>query len=152
MNKKRKVVTLTSIFPASKSEVFRLLQKLELLSTIAYPYITFIPIHNSKELVWKESETFVFRAKLLGFIPFGRHEINVLEFNENKIYTNEKNTYVPTWNHEIILKDLENSETEYTDVVEIEAGWKTNFVYLWAKRFYAHRQRKWIKILKNKLM
>lgn len=29
----------------------------------------------------------------------------------------------------------------------IHAGWKTVFVWLWAKMFYAHRQRKWIRLL-----
>ena len=36
-----------------------------------------------------------------------------------------------------------------TDRVEIHAGWKTVFVWLWANAFYAHRQRKWIRLLKR---
>ena len=39
-------------------------------------------------------------------------------------------------------------KTEYTDGVDIKAGWKTPFIWIWAKAFYAHRQRKWIKLLK----
>ncbi len=57
--------------------------------------------------------------------------------------------YVPVWNHEIILNKIDETKTEYTDIVEIYAGWKTDFVYIWAKLFYAHRQKKWIKILNN---
>ncbi len=150
MNKRKRIVKRTSVFPASKGKIFKLLQKFEILSRIAYPYITFTPINNSKELLWKAGETFVFKAKLLGFIPFGIHTINVIEFDETKrIYTHEKNTYVPIWNHEITLKKLSETETEYTDIVEIYAGWKTYFVYIWAKWFYAHRQRKWMKIINN---
>ena len=33
-----------------------------------------------------------------------------------------------------------------TDEVEIQAGWKTVFIWLWARAFYTHRQRKWIKL------
>ncbi len=149
---KTRFCKITSIFPASKNTVFNLLKNFEILKEIAYPYITFIPINNSNNLVWKEGKTFIFKAKLLGFIPFGIHKITVIDFKENgKIYTHEKNTYVPIWYHEIILKKTNENETEYTDIIEIYAGWKTYFVYLWAKLFYAHRQRKWIKILKYKI-
>ena len=43
---------------------------------------------------------------------------------------------------------LDSSHTKYTDKVEILAGWKTPFIWLWANAFYAHRQRKWITLLK----
>ncbi len=66
---------------------------------------------------------------------------------ENGILTNETNTYVPVWNHEIILEKLDENTTKYTDIVEIEAGWKTVFVCVGAKCFYGHRQRKWRKSL-----
>lgn len=59
-------------------------------------------------------------------------------------------TYVPTWNHRILLKPLGEKESQYTDVVEIYAGWKTPFVCLWAKIFYSHRHKKWLKLLNNK--
>lgn len=34
------------------------------------------------------------------------------------------------WNHEIKLIELDGSHTEYTDRVEIKAGWKTLFIWL----------------------
>ncbi len=146
--KKTKIVKVSSIFPASKKRVFELLQGFEILSEIAYPYITFKPLNGDNNLIWKVGETFVFKAKLLGFIPFGTHTIRVREFDYNtRIYTNESNTYVAVWNHEIVLNEIDNEKTLYTDEVEIYAGWKTAFVYIWAKLFYKHRQRKWISIL-----
>lgn len=50
-----------------------------------------------------------------------------------------------------VLKTLQYIEntTQYTDEVEINAGWKTIFVYMWANAFYAHRQRKWKRLLSN---
>ena len=38
------IVIKTSIFPASKDEVFNKLQKLKLLQYIAWPYATFTPV------------------------------------------------------------------------------------------------------------
>jgi hypothetical protein len=64
------------------------------------------------------------------------------------IQSRERNEYVPVWDHKITLRD-KGEETEYTDEVKIQAGWKTAFIWLWAEAFYAHRQRKWVKMLKE---
>ena len=45
------IVIKTSIFPASKDEVFNKLQKLKLLQYIAWPYATFTPV-GEKISVW----------------------------------------------------------------------------------------------------
>ncbi len=143
------VVVERKIFPASKDEVFNMLKTFKILKAIASPHMSFEPVNTSEKLIWKEGETFTFRAKLLGLIPFGFHEINVIDFDKDyRIYTNEINTYVPVWNHEILLNDLGDGRTEYFDIVEIYAGWKTVFIYIWAKMFYKHRQRKWVRILR----
>ncbi len=151
---KSKIVNISSNFPVPKNEVFVNLQSFKTLSYIARPYIRFLPIDKNQDFVWKKGGIFTFKTKLLGIIPFGIHTINVIEFNENTfIYTNETNTYVKIWNHKIELKSINENETEYRDIVEIYAGWKTYFVYIWAKLFYRHRQKRWIKLLslKNKI-
>ena len=66
-----------------------------------------------------------------------------------RISTEERNKLVPLWNHRIYLEAIDQKTTRYTDEVEIGAGWKTLFVALWAKMFYAHRQRKWQKLLSD---
>ncbi len=134
-------------FSAAKSRVFKLLQQFETLQQVAAPYISFTPVDGNTKLQWRVGETYRFKTKLVGFLPFGEHVIRVVSFDHDSIYTNEHNTYVAVWNHEIVLTELANGHTEYTDRVEIYAGWKTFFVYTWAKLFYAHRQRKWVKIL-----
>ncbi len=145
-----KVVKKTSHFPASKHEVYNLLKNFDILSKIAFPYVTFNSLDGDNNINWQVGETYRFKARLIGFIPFGIHTINVVKFDEEDgVYTNEQNTYVPTWNHEVILRKIDENTTEYTDEVEIGAGWKTYFVYLWATLFYRHRQKKWIKILKG---
>ena len=146
MNKKTMVVRKTSIFPASRDRIFSLIQQLETLRFIASPYATFTSFEDNEELVWQEGKCFKFKFKLFGVIPYGIHTINVIKFND-EIYTNESNTHVPIWNHRITLNECGNGKTEYTDEVEIGAGWKTFFIYLWARCFYSHRQKKWIKLL-----
>lgn len=100
---------------------------------------------------WEAGSTPRFHFRLFGFIPLGIHTINVIRFSlEEGMYTHEENKFVPVWNHEIILEELPDGKCRYTDIVEIYAGWKTVFVALWANCFYAHRQKKWIKLLNKK--
>ena len=145
-------VKKSSVFPAAKDEIFRRLQKLKTLQYIAHPYATFKSVDDTEELTWEEDSAFAFHFKLFALIPFGVHTIKVIQFDiEKGIYTQEGNKHVPVWNHKIILEKINENTTKYTDIVEIQAGWKTLFVYLWANSFYAHRQRKWKRLLKRKI-
>ena len=101
---------------------------------------------------WEVGSISRFKFRLFGIIPFGIHTIHVIRFGvDDGIYTHEGNEHVPTWNHEIILEELPGNRCRYTDKVDIDAGWKTIFIWLWAKCFYDHRQRKWIKMLRGKI-
>lgn len=145
-------VKKSSVFPAAKDEIFRRLQKLKTLQYIAHPYATFKSVDDTEELTWQEDSAFAFHFKLFALIPFGVHTIKVIQFDiEKGIYTQEGNKHIPVWNHKIILEKINENTTKYTDIVEIQAGWKTLFVYLWANCFYAHRQRKWKRLLKRKI-
>ena len=142
------IVRKTSIFPAERTEVFARLQRLETLQFIAAPYASFTPVEESADFKWREGSVSAYRFKLFGLIPFGTHAIRIERFDADVIQSREGNEHVPVWNHRITLKDV-GAGTEYTDEVEIRAGWKTFFVLLWAMAFYAHRQKKWIRLLRG---
>lgn len=143
-------VKKSSVFPAGRHDVFLRLKELATLREISWPYATFTSIERCEDMSWNPGETTSFRLHLFGIIPFGTHTIRVVRFSETEgVYTHERNNHVPVWNHEIILRELTDKTCEYTDRVEIGAGWKSIFFYLWACCFYAHRQRKWIRILNN---
>ena len=142
------VIRKSSVFPAPRKEVFTRLQRLETLQYIAAPYATFTPVEDTNDFSWREGAVSSYHFKLFGFIPFSIHTIRIEKFDQSGIQSREHNKHVPVWNHLITLEDL-GSQTKYTDEVEIHAGWKTVFIWLWAKAFYAHRQGKWIKLLKS---
>ena len=142
------IVQKTSVFPASRDVVFQKLQRLETLQTIAKPYATFEPAGKTPA-VWTVGSRSSFRLRLFGIIPFGAHTIRIVRFDPEKISSREGNRHVPVWKHDILLVPIDENHTEYTDRVEIRAGWKTLFIWLWAKAFYAHRQRKWIRMLRK---
>ena len=143
------IVRKSSLFPAPREEVFARLQRLETLQYIAAPYATFTPAEKNAVFSWQEGKTSSYRFRLFGFIPFGVHTIRIERFDTNGIQSRESNPHVPVWDHLIMLED-QGDQTKYTDEVEIHAGWKTVFIWLWAKAFYAHRQRKWIQLLQTK--
>ena len=142
------IVQKTSVFPAPRDVVFQKLQRPETLQTIAKPYVAFEPV-DSAAAVWTAGSTSSYRLRLFGFIPFGTHTIRIVRFDPEKVSSQEGNRHVPVWNHDILLVPIDENHTEYTDRVEIKAGWKTIFIWLWAKAFYAHSQRKWIRLLKE---
>ena len=143
------IVTKSSVFPASRDAVFEKLQRLETLQTIAKPYATFEPV-GAAEQIWTVGGTSAYRFRLFGVIPFGTHTIHIVRFDPEGVSSREGNEHVPVWNHNITMIPLDGNHTKYTDRVEIRAGRKTPFIWLWANAFYAHRQRKWIRLLKNK--
>lgn len=140
------IVQKSSLFPASKETVFRKLQQLETLQLIAKPFATFEPVGETVS-TWEVGSTSAYRFRLFGLIPYGTHTIHILRFDPDGVSSREGNAHVPVWNHEISLVEKDESHTLYTDRVEIRAGWKTAFVWLWANAFYAHRQRKWVRLL-----
>ena len=142
------IVQRTSVFPADRNTVFHKLRQLSTLQTIAAPYASFEPVGDGTP-TWEVGGTSAYRFRLFGFIPFGTHTIHIVRFDPDGISSREGNEHVPAWNHDIKLRPLDDGRTEYTDRVEIHAGWKTAFVWLWAEAFYAHRQRKWIRLLRQ---
>ena len=142
------IVRKTSVFPAPRDEVLSRLQRLETLQYIAAPFALFTPVNETAGFIWEAGAVSGYRFKLFGIIPFGIHTIRIERVDQDGIQSREHNRHVPVWDHLITLKDL-GDRTEYTDEVVIRAGWKTVFVWLWAGAFYAHRQRKWIRLLQK---
>ena len=142
------IIQKTSIVPSPKEKIFQKLQQLDTLQYIAKPYASFEPI-GQVQPIWTAGSTSSYRFRLGGLIPFGIHTIHIERFDPDGVSSRESNEHVPVWNHNISLNALDGSHTEYTDRVEIQAGWKTLFIWLWANAFYTHRQRKWIRLLKR---
>ena len=142
------IVQRTSIFPVDRDRVFQKLRQLSTLQAVAAPYATFEPVMDAPP-AWEVGGTSSYRLRMFGLIPFGTHTIHIVRFDPDGISSREGNEHVPVWNHDIKLRPLDDDRTEYTDRVEVHAGWKTPFIWLWAEAFYAHRQRKWIRLLRR---
>ncbi len=100
---------------------------------------------------WVEGEVVVGWVFLFGFIPFSRHHLNVSEINESTrtLRSREHGGLITTWNHDIIVTPLDATTCEYRDHIEIDAGNLTWLVGLYARAFYAVRQRRWRSLAKE---
>ncbi len=134
-------VIKSSFFPASREEVYKRLQQLETLEKIARPFASFEPA-GPVSGAWKEGDTYGFRLKLFGVIPMGIHRIHLVRFSPGTVSSREGNSFVPVWNHEIIMTPAGKDRTFYTDKVEIHAGWRTPFIWLWANAFLRSQAEK----------
>jgi hypothetical protein len=145
----RKTIIISSIFPATPDTIWPLLLRIETLRYITAPYAKFTPVNPYEKDEWCEGTAIDFRLWIFGFIPFGIHTILVQRLDESNyiVTSREKNRLVPIWNHTISLVPMNTLTTSYTDEVELNARWLTQLVYLWARVFYKHRQKKWLLLL-----
>jgi hypothetical protein len=53
------------------------------------------------------------------------------------------------WNHTLSFREVAPGAVSYTDEIEIQAGWLTPGIWLFAQVFYRYRQRRWKALLPN---
>ena len=146
--KKGLKISISSILNNSTEKIWDKILNIETLIEICKPMARFKLISNENIMKWELNKEYIFKLLIYGFLPFGRHKI-ILEILDEKnkiILSKEHNSIVKIWNHKILMENIEENKTKYTDEVEIYAGIFTIFVAVWAKIFYKHRQKKWKKI------
>lgn len=120
-----------------------------LLEYVAYPLIRFTPISPGTFPKQWSTGTHWVGLRILGFLPFGKQAI-VISYPEAVegflLRDNGHSALVRVWDHTITIK-AEAGRTWYTDTVNINAGLLTLPIWLFAKVFYHHRQRRWRKLV-----
>ena len=150
------IIKRSSIFNISFKEIINELQKLETLQEITDPILQFTLVDGDKNPDrWPLNKSLKFKLKFLRFFPLGKHSIKLVisEFlsnNEWKILSHESGSLAKKWHHTILVKKIDNQKVKYTDIVEIESGILTVFIWCFAMLFYRYRQRNWKRYIKNK--
>lgn len=110
-----------------------------------------MPAIRTRTEDWRDGETVVGWVFLFGFIPFARHHLHVAAIDESTrtLSSQEHGGVITTWNHDIIITPLDETTCEYRDRIEIDAGNLTWLVGLYARGFYAMRQRRWREVAKE---
>lgn len=146
-----RTVTLTTRLPAPMDEVRDLLMRPATLAHVAAPLLRFVPEGRPLPDRWEEG---TWRVRLRGplGLPLGWQEISV-SFPEApppmlRLRDDGRGTLARRWDHLIEIAP-DGDGTRYTDRIVVEAGWLTPAIRLFARVFYAHRQRRWRRLLSS---
>jgi hypothetical protein len=105
----------------------------------------------SERYLWQKIIEPTLKLYFLKVIPLGRHTIQLVRIDKetNTIVSQESGRLARTWNHTISFREVAQNVVSYTDEIEIQAGWLTPAIWLFAQLFYRHRQRRWKVLLRN---
>lgn len=144
------IVQLETNLPATPADCAAAVMTPALLHHVAAPLVRFEPVQSA---AWPARWTpgpFPVRLKLFGLLPLGEQTIDISFPSAAPgcfaLRDNGHSRLIPRWDHLITIEAADGG-TRYTDRVEIEADWRTPFVWLFARLFYAHRQRRWRRLV-----
>ena len=119
---------------------------------ITAPIIRFEPVEGSFPARW-EARDYPAKLYAFGFLPLGQQTIGIeyppIEGDCRTLRDNGRGQLIKRWDHWLLVEP-EDGGTRYTDRVDIEAGILTPFIALYAQMFFAHRQRRWRKLINSK--
>jgi hypothetical protein len=125
-----------------------------LLEYVAAPWLRFEPVDPPKLPDEWEPGRYRVRMRLFGAIPLGTQWIGIraVEQRGNRLLVHDQGSSprVRVWDHRIEITPSAGGGTRYCDRVRIEAGWRTPFVGLFARLLFAHRHRRWRRLVRSK--
>ena len=104
---------------------------------------------------WPEffQEGLELETRLLFFhiLPGWKHSLRVVSINNDnlELKSEESGGLVRKWNHEISVKKLSDNCCNYTDEIDIDAGFFTLLVWIYAQIFYRYRQERWRRLARS---
>ncbi|MEZ4288623.1 MAG: hypothetical protein R3A47_10875 [Polyangiales bacterium] len=137
-------IELSCRLPQRPQWVWERVRRSETLEFITAPLMKFEPTSGRFPSVWTAGN-YEAQMRLFGVIPIGKQTIGI-EYPEGEagwiVRDNGHGQLIKRWDHWIFIEP-EGEVARYTDRVDVSAGWLTPFVGLFARFFYAHRQRRW---------
>ncbi len=149
------IAASATILNCPPERVWEELQTSRLLAYVASPLLAFEPVTPpAHPEPWAEGRHLV-RMRLFGRIPLGKQWIvtsmPVIDMTPGRQrYELRDNGYgdvAATWDHWIIVRELEDGRTHYTDRVEVRAVLLTPLIWAFASLFYRYRQHRWRRLV-----
>lgn len=144
------IVDLSTRLEAPSDAVWAAVKTPAAFRTVTRGLLT-MPAIATRTDEWHEGEVVVGWVFLFGFIPFSHHHLRVsaIDASTRTLSSREHGGLIKTWNHDIIVTPLDATTCEYRDRIEIDAVILTWLVGLYARGFYAMRQRRWRALAKE---
>ena len=118
-------VIVESVLEAAPETVWEWVRRSATFGEIVHPFISFTA-RDSRPLptFWQVGDTVSINLLGFGLIPLGAHEITIIRVDEDKheAETREQGSLTPVWNHTIRVRPFGESQTLYTDEIDLDAG------------------------------
>ena len=140
-----KTLRRTTELPIAADAAWALVKRADTFTYVTHPLLG---VRDPLPETLAEGETLALRLKILG-LPANRHTLHLVEVDDatRSVRTREHGGALKTWNHTIQIEPAGGAACRYTDTVEIDAGRLTPIAYRIANAFFAHRQRRWHKLV-----
>lgn len=139
-------VAISTVLKTPVAEAWTAARKPALFDYVSAPMVRFRPKEPLPD-VWREGR-FLVTLLLFGVLPIGEQWI-VIEFEHIDdaagryvLRDNGHSASIRRWDHRLTLQARPDGRTDYSDVLELEAGLTTPVVWAFAQIFYRHRQRR----------
>lgn len=144
------IVDLSSQLPASGDAVWKAVKTPAAFRRVTRGLIT-MPVINDRSDEWQEGETVIGWVFLFGFVPFSRHRLHISRIDDTTrtLMSREEGGLLKQWDHDIEIVPVSPDSCMYRDRIEIDAGFFTPVVVLYARSFYRTRQRRWRELAKS---
>ncbi|MEZ4450313.1 MAG: hypothetical protein R3B09_12620 [Nannocystaceae bacterium] len=145
------IVRLSSVLPWPASAVRDEAMRTRLLRHVSAPWVTFTAIDPpALPEIW-EPGRFRVAMRLGGLLPIGEQDIDIRVEVDDPTPGREcfvaldrgRGGLARRWDHRITIVALTGGGARYSDEVDVGAGVLTPAVWLFARLFFAHRQRRW---------
>lgn len=142
-------IELEAVLPADPDRVWQEVNRPALLDFVAAPLLRFAPLDPPHfPEVW-EHRDYLVAMRFMGVLPVGRQTISIShpapEGAARFVRDNGYGAMIRRWDHLITIEPAPGG-TRYVDRLILEAGVLTPAIALFARVFYAHRQRRWRKL------
>lgn len=145
-------VKVTSVFAAPAERVAAAVKTSALLLHVAAPLIVFRSLEpEGFPDIWPPGPHQV-SMRAFGILPLGRQTIHI-ELHEAgpdlwRVRDKGSGQLVPVWDHWIAIRPRADGSCDYEDVVEVQAGVLTPFIWAFAAVFYRWRQSRWRSLIR----
>lgn len=145
------IVRISTYFDCTEEKLWKKIIEPKSLQFVTAPILSFRPLVKGElDGEWVIDKTYELKLYFLNILPLGRHRIKIVTIDResNTIVSNESGTLAPVWNHTIRFDKGEQNKLNYTDEIEIKAGWLSMAIWAFAHLFYRYRQKRWKILLK----
>ena len=142
-------VFVESLLPCSADLAWAAVQTSALHAEVSAPLVAFRPVAGETlPERWRAGQSVRCRVYLFGLIPVGTQVILLERIDPaaREIQSRESARLIARWDHLIRIRPTSDGRCRYSDEIEIEAGWRTPLVWLFAQAFYRHRQWRWRRV------